>query len=449
MNKKFKYIGKKGISKELIYEFSKFKQEPKWMTDLRIKAYEEFKNKNLPNWGPNLSKINFNNIIYYKHPKTNIQNKWEDVPESIKNTFEDLGVPEAERKFLAGTAAQYESEVIYKKLKDKWNKMGVIYTDCSSALKEYPKLMKKYFNSVVSIDDNKFASLNSAIWSGGSFVYVPEGVKLKIPLQAYFWINSVNMGQFERTLIIAEKNSQIEYIEGCSAPIFDKNSLHAAVVEIIVKENAQVKYTTVQNWSKNIFNLTTQRALVNKNGKMYWTDANIGSKITMKYPAVILKGENSYGEILSASIAESDQIQDTGGKAIHLAKNTRSLINARSISKDKGKSIYRGLIKIEKQAKNSKAKSKCDSIIIGSNAKANSYPTNINRSFDSNIEHEAFISKISKDKLIYLQSRGVTESQANSMILLGFLNPIFEKLPMEYAIELNTLVEMSMENSIG
>jgi Fe-S cluster assembly protein SufB len=439
----------KGLSKEKIIKVSKFKSEPVWMLEKRLQGYRYFLEKPLPMWGADLTGIDFDNVTYFASLDTKKTNKWKEVPEDILNTFTKLGIPEAEKKFLAGVATQFESEVIYNKLKKKWNDMGVVYTDCDEALKKYPELLKKYFGKIIPANDNKFAALNTAIWSGGSFVYIPKGVKVDIPLQAYFWINAINMGQFERTLIIADEGSQVHYVEGCTAPQYTTDSLHSAVVEIIVEKNAKVQYTTIQNWSNNVYNLTTQRARVEEGGSMTWVDANIGSKVTMKYPAVILAGRNAYGEILSAAIADKGQHQDTGAKAIHLVPETKSLIKSKSICRNGGRTSYRGLVKIQKGAKNSKSKVVCDALILDNRSQTDTYPYNDIQEQHSTLEHEASVSKVSEEQRFYLMSRGLSEEQANALLVSGFMEPVMKELPMEYAAELNTLLEMSMEGSVG
>lgn len=439
----------KGLTKQTIIDLSKMKDEPKWMLDRRLQAFRYFEERPMPKWGADLSGIDFQNITYYASPEFEKKNSWDDVPKDILDTFDKLGIPQAEKKFLAGVATQYESEVIYNKLKKKWNDLGVIYTDCNTALKEHPEIFKKYFGRMIPANDNKFAALNTAVWSGGSFVYVPKGVKVDIPLQAYFWINAQNMGQFERTLIIAEEDSAIHYVEGCTAPQYSTDSLHAAIVEIFVGKNAKVQYTTIQNWSKNVYNLTTQRGKVSKGGSLAWVDANIGSKVTMKYPSVYLAGENAYGEILSLAFADGKQHQDTGAKAIHLAPNTKSLIQSKSICKNGGRTSYRGLVKVQKGAKNSKSKVICDALILDDKSQTDTYPYNEIYEQRSSLEHEASVSKVSEEQLFYLMSRGLTEEQANSLIVAGFMEPVVKELPMEYAAELNALVQMSMEGSVG
>lgn len=439
----------KGIDENIVKRISAQKGEPKWMLEKRLTAYRFFASKEMPTWGADLSGIDFGNITYYASPGFKKTNDWEDVPKDIMYTFDRLGIPQAEKKFLAGVATQFESEVIYNKLKKKWNDLGVVYTDCDTGLKEYPELFKKYFGKIIPPTDNKFAALNTAVWSGGSFVYIPKGVKVTIPLQAYFWINAQNMGQFERTLIIADEGSEVHYVEGCTAPQYTTDSLHAAVVEIFVGKDAKVQYTTIQNWSKNVYNLTTQRSLVQEGGSMIWVDANIGSKVTMKYPAVYLAGRNSYGEILSAAVAEKGQHQDTGAKAIHLASDTSSFIQSKSICKDGGRTSYRGMVKVQNGAVNSKSKIICDALILDEISQTDTYPTNDIREQKVSIEHEASVSKISEEQVYYLMSRGIPEEKANALIVSGFMEPVMKELPMEYAAEFNALLELSMEGSVG
>jgi Fe-S cluster assembly protein SufB len=439
----------KGLNEEKIKQISEFKNEPEWMLKKRLQGYRQFIKKDMPQWGADLNGIDFEDVTYYASPHTEKKNNWKDVPEDILNTFDKLGIPQAEKKYLAGVATQFESEVVYNKLKKKWNDLGVIYTDCDTGLREHPEIFKKYFGKVIPPHDNKFAALNTAVWSGGSFVYIPAGVKVDIPLQAFFWINAVNMGQFERTLIVAEEGAEVHYVEGCTAPQYSTDSLHAAIVEIYVAKNAKVQYTTIQNWSKNVYNLTTQRGKVEENGSLIWVDANIGSKVTMKYPSVILAGRNSYGEIVSAAVAEEGQHQDTGAKAIHLAEDTKSFINSRSMCKDGGRTSYRGLVKVQNGAKNAKSKIICDALILDNDSQTDTYPYNDIREKQSSIEHEATVSKISEEQLFYLMSRGLSEEEANAMIVAGFMEPVTKELPMEYAAELNALLQMSMEDSVG
>jgi len=443
------FRSKKGLNREIVIEISKQKNEPEWMLEFRLRALEVFENKPMPIWGADLSELKTNDIHFYVKPLEKIQRSWSDVPENMKDTFDKLGIPQAERKFLAGVGAQFDSEVIYKNLKQKWKDLGVIFLDTGTALREYPEIFKKYFGTIVPPNDNKFAALNSAVWSGGSFVYVPKNIHIDMPLQAYFRINSSSMGQFERTLIIAEEGSFVHYVEGCSAPVYRTSSLHSAVVEIIAHENARVRYTTIQNWSENVYNLVTKRAIANENSTVEWVDGNFGSKITMKYPSIILKGRGAKGQIISLAVSKKGQHQDAGGKVIHLATNTTSNIISKSISKDGGRSSYRGLLKVVKGAKNSKSKVQCDALILDKNSRSDTYPTVDVSESDVDIGHEASVSKISQDQLFYLMSRGFTQAQANAMIVNGFIDCFVKELPMEYAVEINRLINMEMEGSIG
>jgi len=441
---------KRGLSKEVVTEISNLKNEPKWMLDLRLRALALFEKKPMPNWGSNLSEIDFNNIKYYVKSTEKQAKTWEELPVEIKNTYDKLGIPEAERnRLVAGVAAQYESEVVYHSIREDLEKEGVIFLDTDTALKEHEDIFKKYFGSVIPIGDNKFAALNSATWSGGSFIYVPKDVHVDIPLQAYFRINTENMGQFERTLIIADENSYVHYIEGCTAPIYSTDSLHSAVVEIIVKENARVRYTTIQNWSNNVYNLVTKRATCAKGATMEWIDGNIGSKVTMKYPAVFLMGPNSKGETLSIAFAGEGQHQDAGAKMVHMAPNTSSTIVSKSIARNGGRTSYRGLVKVDEGAYKSKSTVKCDALLIDTISRSDTYPYVDIREDDVSIGHEATVSKISDDQLFYLMSRGLSEDEAMAMIVRGFIEPVSKNLPMEYAIELNRLIELQMEGSVG
>ncbi len=443
------FRSKKGLNREIVIEISKQKNEPAWMLEFRLKALEVFENKPMPIWGADLSELNTEDIHFYVKPLQEIQRSWADVPEKIKDTFDKLGIPQAERKFLAGVGAQFDSEVIYKNLKQKWKDLGVIFLDTGTALREHSEIFRKYFGTIVPPNDNKFAALNSAVWSGGSFVYVPKNVQIDMPLQAYFRINSSSMGQFERTLIIAEEGSFVHYVEGCSAPVYKNSSLHSAVVEIIAHENARVRYTTIQNWSENVYNLVTKRAIANENSTVEWVDGNFGSKITMKYPSIILKGTGSKGQIISLAVAKKGQHQDAGGKVIHLATNTTSNIISKSISKDGGRSSYRGLLKVVKGARHSKSKVQCDALILDKTSRSDTYPTVDVSEPEVDIGHEASVSKISQDQLFYLMSRGFTQAQANAMIVNGFIDCFVKELPMEYAVEINRLINMEMEGSIG
>ncbi len=439
----------KGLNRKTVESISHFKKEPDWMLQFRLKSLNTFEQKKMPSWGADLSEINFNNLYYYVSPSEKKFRRWEDVPEDIKDTYEKIGVPQAERKFLAGVGGQYDSEMIYHNLKEKWEHQGVIFTDSDTALQKYPDIFKKYFGTVIPPSDNKFTALNSAVWSGGSFILVPKGIHVEIPLQAYFRINAANMGQFERTLIIAEEGSYLHYIEGCSAPIYSTDSLHCGVVEIIVKKGARVRYTTIQNWSNNVYNLVTKRMLVEENGIGEWIDGNLGSKKTMKYPSLVLKGRNARGEILSLSFAGKGQHQDTGGKAIHLAPHTTSTITSKSVSVKGGRTSYRGMVKMANGTKGSKSFVRCDALLLDELSRSDTYPVNIINEQDVTLGHEASVSNINKEQLFYLMSRGLNETQATSLIVNGFIEPIIKELPLEYAVELNRLINLSMEGAIG
>jgi Fe-S cluster assembly protein SufB len=439
----------KGLSEDVIRAISAAKNEPEWMLELRLKAYHKFLEFPLPKWGPDLSEIDFNDFTYYKKPSERVEKDWNDVPEIIKNTFEKLKIPESEQKFLAGVSTQYESEVVYHNMLEEVESKGVIFYDTDTALKKCPDLFREYFGKVVSYADNKFAALNTAVWSGGSFIYVPPGVKLEKPLQSYFRINSDQMGQFERTLIICDEGSDLHYVEGCTAPKYSNDSLHAAVVEIFVKKNAKCRYSTVQNWSANILNLVTKRTLVEENGIMEWIDGNIGSHINMKYPACILAGENAKGVCISIAVGSHSQIQDAGAKMIHLAPHTSSTIISKSLARAGGKVNYRGTVSMSEKAKFSKAKVECDTLILDDVSSSDTIPTNIISNNTSTIEHEATVSKISEEQLFYLMSRGLSEADATQMIILGFIEPFTRELPMEYAVELNQLLKINMEGAIG
>ena len=440
----------KGLNEDIVREISAIKNEPEWMLEYRLKSLKCFLEKPMPTWGVDLSQMNFDEYTYYNRPSDHLSDKWDEVPETIKNTFNKLGIPEAEQKFLAGASAQYESEVVYHNMLEEVKEKGVIFLDIDSGLREYPEIFKKYFDTVIPYNDNKFSALNGAVWSGGSFIYVPPGVKLDKPLQSYFRINSERMAQFERTLIIVDKGSDIHYVEGCTAPSYSKDSLHAGVVEIVVLEGAKCRYTTIQNWSKNIYNLVTQRAKVAKNGSMEWVDGNIGSAVTMKYPTCILAGEGAKGTCITIAVADSHQILDSGAKMIHLAPNTSSQIISKSISRNGGKVNYRGLVRHQKNATNAKSKVECDTLILDDKSTSDTVPTNMMMNNESIIEHEATVSKVSEDQLFYLMSRGLTKEQATEMIVMGFIEPFSRELPMEYAVELNQLIKLDMgENSIG
>jgi Fe-S cluster assembly protein SufB len=439
----------KGLSREVVESISYFKKEPEWMRRFRLDSLRTFEGKMMPEWGADLSGIDFDNLYYYISPSEKKFRRWEDVPADIKDTYDKIGVPEAEKKFLAGVGAQYDSEVIYHHLKGKWEKQGVIFVDTDTALQKYPDLVKQYFGTIIPPADNKFAALNSAVWSGGSFVYVPKGVSVEIPLQAYFRINAANMGQFERTLIIAEEGSYIHYVEGCTAPIYSTDSLHSAVVEIIVKKGARVRYTTIQNWSNNVYNLVTKRMLVEEEAFGEWIDGNLGSKVTMKYPSLYLTGKGARGEVLSLAFAGQGQHQDAGGKAMHFAPYTTSTITSKSVSVNGGRSSYRGMVKIINGAKGSKSFVRCDALLLDELSRSDTYPVNIVNEQDVTLGHEASVSKIGEQQLFYLMSRGLTEAQATSLIVNGFIEPIVRELPLEYAVELNRLINLSMEGAVG
>ncbi len=448
-NNGYVYKSAKGLNKKIVTDISEQKNEPGWMTDFRLRALDIFESKPMPTWGADLSELDTNDIHYYVKPLDDQHTSWDDVPSDIKNTFDALGIPQAEQKFLAGVGVQYDSEVVYKSLKKKWREQGVLFMDTSKALLEFPDLFKKYFATVIPPHDNKFAALNSAVWSGGSFVYVPNGVQIDMPLQAYFRINTMSMGQFERTLIIAEPGSSVHYVEGCNAPVYRKNSLHSAVVELIALHDAHIRYTTIQNWSNNVYNLVTKRALAYKNARVEWIDGNFGSRVTMKYPCIVLKESGAKGHIISIACAGKGQVQDAGGKVIHLAPRTTSNVVSKSISKGGGRSSYRGLLKIIKGAKGSRAKVQCDALLLDALSRSDTYPTVDVRETDVDVGHEASVSKISNDQLFYLQSRGLTEQQARAMIVNGFIDVFVKELPMEYAVEINRLIAHEMAGSIG
>lgn len=443
------FKSKKGIDEDVVKQISSIKKEPAWMTEFRLKSFKEFKRKAMPSWGADLSKIDFRDIFYYIKPTVNQKNSWEDLPKEIKDTYDRIGVPEAEKKFLAGVSAQYESEVVYESIQKELTKQGVIFCDMDTGLRKYPEIVKEYFGTVITLYDNKFASLNSSVWSGGSFVYVPKGVKVTLPLQAYFRINAKNFGQFERTLIIAEEGSFVHYIEGCTAPIYTTSSLHAAVVEIIVKKNARVRYTTVQNWSKNVYNLVTKRSKVYDNAVMEWVDCNIGSGVTMKYPSCYLVGDGARGEVLSIAYSGSNQHQDAGAKMIHLASNTTSRIISKSISKDGGRTSYRGLVQVSPGAKNSKVYVSCDALIIDDKSRSDTYPDMRIKEKEVDVQHEATVEKLGEEKLFYLASRGINKTEAEGLLVNGFIEPVTKEIPLEYSIELNRLINLEMAGSVG
>jgi len=443
------HLSKKGLSKDTVREISKLKDEPEWMLDFRLRAYDVFMKKPMPQWGGDLNKIDFQNIYYYAKASDKTEKNWDDVPENVKNTFDKLGIPEAEKKFLAGVGAQYESEVVYHSLREDLAKQGVLFLDTDTALKEQPELFKKYFAKIIPPEDNKFAALNSAVWSGGSFIYIPPGVKVDMPLQAYFRINAENIGQFERTLIIADEGSEVHYIEGCTAPVYSSESLHVAVVELIAHKDAKLRYTTIQNWSNDVYNLVTKRAYAYEGATVEWIDGNIGSKLTMKYPAIYLMGRKAYGETLSIAFAGKNQHQDTGAKMVHLAPDTTSKITSKSVSRANGRSTYRGLLRVRKGATNVKATVRCDALLLDDTSKTETYPYMEINQEDATVTHEATVGKIGDEQIFYLMSRGFTEEEALSLIVNGFMEPFTKELPMEYAVELNRLIKLEMDNSVG
>lgn len=441
---------KRGLSEDVVRDISARKNEPEWMLEKRLKSLKLFERRPMPTWSADLSGIDFDSIKYYVKSTEGAAASWEDLPEDIRNTYDRLGIPEAEKaRLVAGVAAQYESEVVYHKIREDLEAQGVIFLDTDTGLREHPEIFQEYFATAIPIGDNKFASLNSAVWSGGSFVYVPKGVHVEIPLQAYFRINTENMGQFERTLIIADEGSYVHYVEGCTAPIYSSDSLHSAVVEIFVKKDARVRYTTIQNWSNNVYNLVTKRAMVEQGGTMEWIDGNIGSKVTMKYPAVYLTGEHARGETLSIAFAGEGQHQDTGSKMIHMAPNTSSSIVSKSVARGGGRASYRGLVQVNENAKHSKSNVLCDALLVDQISRSDTYPYVDVRVDDVEMGHEATVSKVSEDQLFYLMSRGIEETEAMAMIVRGFVEPIARELPMEYALELNRLIELQMEGSVG
>ncbi len=440
-----------GLSEEVVRQISELKEEPEWMTDIRVKAFKHFSERPMPTWGNTsmLEEIDFENICYYLKSSDSTERDWEDVPDDIRNTFERLGIPEAEQKWLSGVTAQYESEAVYHSIREDLEKQGVIFLDMDSGLKEYPEIVKKWFCSVVPYSDNKFSALNTAVWSGGSFIYVPEGVHVEMPVQAYFRINAKNMGQFERTLIIADKGSSIHYVEGCTAPSYSTDSLHSAVVELVALPGSHIRYSTIQNWSSNVYNLVTKRGVAHEDAKIEWVDGNIGSKLTMKYPAVILKGEGSHAEVISVAYSGEGQHQDAGAKIHHLASNTTSKILSKSISKNGGRGSYRGMVTVSPKADNCKLNVVCDALILDEGSRSDTYPTMEVANPSARCEHEASVSKVSDDQLFYLMSRGHSEEESLAMIVNGFFEPFTRELPMEYAVELNQLMALEMEGSIG
>ena len=443
------FKSRRGLDREIVAQISDMKGEPAWMRDYRLKALEIFEKKPMPTWGPDLSTIDFQNIFYYVKPTSEEARSWDDVPADMKRTFEKLGIPEAEQKFLAGVGAQYDSEVVYHKIQEKLEQQGVLFLSCDQGLKEHEALFKQYFGTIIPSSDNKFAALNSAVWSGGSFIYIPKGVRVDVPLQAYFRINTKDMGQFERTLIIVDEGAFVHYVEGCTAPTYSSDSLHSAVVEIIVKPGARCRYTTIQNWSNNVYNLVTKRAVAYRNATMEWVDGNLGSKITQKYPSVYMMEPGAHGEILSIAFAGKGQHQDAGGKVIHCAPNTSSKIISKSISKDGGRAGYRGLVKVQKGAVDSRSTVNCDALILDEHSRSDTYPYMEIEEDRVTIGHEATVSKIGDEQLFYLQSRGIDKEEAAAMIVSGFIEPIVKELPMEYAVEMNRLIQLQMEGSVG
>jgi Fe-S cluster assembly protein SufB len=445
----FVFRSQKGLNQEVVQQISAKKGEPKWMLAFRLKALEHYMAREMPTWGADLSDLDLDDIYYYVKPTETEGSTWEDVPETIKNTFSKLGIPEAEQKYLAGVGAQYDSEMIYHNIHEELKKKGVIFVSIEDGLRNYPDLFKEYFSTVIPITDNKFAALNSAVWSGGSFVYVPPGVKVDLPLQAYFRLNVANIGQFERSLIIADEGSQVHYVEGCTAPLYSTNSFHSGVIEIVVKKNARVRYTTIQNWSNNVYNLVTQRAKVFENATMEWVDANLGSKTTMKYPSCYLMEPGANGEILSVAFAGPGQHQDAGGKMIHFAPNTSSKITSKSISRGNGRSSYRGLLKIQRRAEGSKSNVVCDALLLDPESRSDTYPYIEVNAQDVSLGHEATVSRVGEEQLFYLMSRGLSEEEATSMVVSGFIEPLVKELPMEYAVEMNRLIQLQMIGSVG
>ncbi len=443
------HLSKKGLSKDTVIEISKMKNEPQWMLDFRLRSYEIFMQKPMPTWGGDLSTIDFQNIYYYAKASEKTEKNWDDVPDNVKKTFDKLGIPEAEKKFLAGVGAQYESEVVYHSLREDLAKQGVLFLDTDQALIDHPEMFKKYFGKIIPPEDNKFAALNSAVWSGGSFIYVPPGVHIDMPLQAYFRINAENIGQFERTLIIVDEGAEVHYIEGCTAPVYSSESLHSAVVELVAHKDAKLRYTTIQNWSSDVYNLVTKRAYAYEGATVEWIDGNIGSKLTMKYPGVYLLGERAYGETLSIAFAGKGQHQDTGAKMVHLAPNTTSKVTSKSVSRADGRSTYRGMLHVAKGATGVKSTVRCDALLMGDTSKTDTYPYMVIDQEDATITHEATVGKIGDDQIFYLMSRGFSEEDALSLIVNGFMEPFTKELPMEYAVELNRLIKLEMDDSVG
>jgi Fe-S cluster assembly protein SufB len=446
---KYVFKSQKGLNREVVENISRMKGEPQWMLDFRLKAFEHFQKRPMPNWGPDISGLHLDDIYYYIKPAEAQSKSWDDVPADIKNTFDKLGIPEAERKFLAGVGAQYESEMVYHSILEHLEKQGVIFLSIEEGLRQHPELFREHFGTVIPIEDNKFAALNSAVWSGGSFVYVPKGVKVDLPLQAYFRLNAANIGQFERSLIIVDEGAQMHYVEGCTAPQYTTDSFHSGVIEIIVKRGARSRYTTIQNWSTNVYNLVTQRAKVFGDGTHEWVDANLGSKVTMKYPSCYLMEPGARGEMLSMAFAGAGQVQDAGSKMVHFAPNTTSKITSKSISKAGGRASFRGLLKVYKGAKNVKSNTVCDALLLDPRSRSDTYPSIEIDEESVTIGHEASVSKVGEEQLFYLMSRGLSEEEATTMVVSGFIEPLVKELPMEYAVEMNRLIQLQMEGSIG
>jgi Fe-S cluster assembly protein SufB len=445
----FVFKTRKGLDEEVVRQISAIKGEPEWMLNFRLKALKHFQQRPIPTWGADLSDLDLDDIYYYVKPTESESRTWDEVPETIKNTFDKLGIPEAEQKYLAGVGAQYDSEMIYHNVQEELKEQGVIFMSIEDGLRNHPDLFREYFSTVIPIEDNKFAALNSAVWSGGSFVYVPKGVTVKLPLQAYFRLNVANIGQFERSLIIAEEGAQVHYVEGCTAPLYSTNSFHSGVIEIVVKKNARVRYTTIQNWSNNVYNLVTQRAMVYQNGTMEWVDANLGSKVTMKYPSCYLMEPGAHGEILSVAFAGPDQYQDAGGKTLHFAPNTSSKITSKSISRGNGRCSYRGLLKVFPEAEGAKSNVVCDALLLNRDSRSDTYPYIEVDAQDVTLGHEATVSKVGEEQLFYLMSRGLSEEEATTMVVSGFIEPLVKELPMEYAVEMNRLIQLQMIGSVG
>jgi Fe-S cluster assembly protein SufB len=445
----FVFKSDKGLSRHVVEQISAMKGEPAWMLEYRLKALAHFQQRPIPTWGADLSGLNLDDIYYYVRPMEAQGRSWDDLPSTIKNTFDKLGIPEAEQKFLAGVGAQYESEMVYHSIQEHLEKQGVIFLSIEDGLRKHPDLFREYFGTVIPIEDNKFAALNSAVWSGGSFVYVPKGVKVDLPLQAYFRLNVANIGQFERSLIIVDEGAQVHYVEGCTAPQYTTNSFHSGAIEIVVKKGARMRYTTIQNWSTNVYNLVTQRAKVFEDGTMEWVDANMGSKVTMKYPSCYLMGPGARGEILSMAFAGKGQVQDTGGKIIHFAPHTSSKITSKSISKNGGRTSFRGLLRVYPGAEDVKSNTVCDALLLDPESRSDTYPSIEIDEEDVNIGHEASVSKVGEEQLFYLMSRGLSEEEATTMVVSGFIEPLVKELPMEYAVEMNRLIQLQMSGSVG